>query len=144
MEERRKTEANPEKLQQINTVMVVDDDDNWIFVSKLILKRTGVGQEVITARNGREAFSILQAIAADPEKQMPELLFLDIRMPVMDGFEFLEEVTNVEGLDFSQTRIYMCSSSLNPVDKQRADLFPVAGFITKPLTKEALLQILSQ
>jgi CheY-like chemotaxis protein len=127
--------------QQVNTVLVVDDDDNWCFVAKKLLKREGVGKEVITASNGLNALQKLQAITANGGK-LPELIFLDIKMPVMNGFEFLDEVTKLEELDLSQTRIYVCSSSVNSKDKEKADLYPVAGYIPKPLTQEILRDIL--
>ncbi|ALI97895.1 response regulator [Rufibacter tibetensis] len=142
MEERKVAVANPEKLQQIETVMVVDDDDNWIFISKINLKKAGVGKEIITARNGREALTKLQDLAATGEKKLPELIFVDIRMPVMDGFEFLEQITQEGTIDLGQSRVYMCSSSLNPADKERSCQYPIAGFITKPVTREILQSIL--
>ncbi len=116
-----------EKLQQINTVMVVDDDDNWCFVSKKILQKAGVGKQIITANNGLDAIKKLQTFAANGEK-LPELIFLDIKMPVMDGFEFLEEVSKTANLDFSQTKIFMYSSSFHAKDRERANLYPVSGF----------------
>ncbi|AKQ46617.1 hypothetical protein TH63_14835 [Rufibacter radiotolerans] len=142
MEEQNAAGATPQKLRQVDTIMVVDDDDNWIFVSKLILKKASVGNEIITAKNGRDALSKLKAMATEGDQKMPDLIFLDIRMPVLDGFEFLEEATQPDGLDFTRTRIYMCSSSLNPVDQAKASQFPVSGFLTKPLTQAALQEIL--
>jgi CheY-like chemotaxis protein len=131
---------NQGEWQQVNTVLVVDDDDNSCFVAKKLLKREGIGKEVITAYNGKDALQKLQAIAANGRK-LPELIFLDIKMPVMNGFEFLDEVTKLEELDLSQTRIYVCSSSVNSKDKEKADLYQIAGYIPKPLTQEILREI---
>lgn len=139
--EERTTDTNSEKWQQIDTVMVVDDDDNWCFISKKILRKAGFQNQIITATNGQEALKKLQEIAAHGEK-MPELIFLDIKMPVMDGFTFLDEITGSPELDLSQTQIFICSSSFLPKDKERAKLYPVAGFITKPLTLETLNEII--
>ncbi|ALJ01118.1 hypothetical protein DC20_01510 [Rufibacter tibetensis] len=122
--------------------MVVDDDENWIFVSKILLKKAGIGKEIITAKNGLEAITKLKDLVAAEDKKLPDIIFLDIRMPVMDGFEFLEETTKTEALNLSQTKVYICSSSLSPGDQERAALYPVAGFLTKPLTKEVLQEIL--
>jgi CheY-like chemotaxis protein len=131
-----------EELQQINTVLVVDDDDNWCFLSKRILQKAGVGKQVITAQNGLAAINKLETMVAKGE-QLPELIFLDIKMPVMDGFEFLDEITKTARLDLSQTRIFICSSSFHLQDRERAKLYPIAGFITKPLTPEILKDILN-
>lgn len=130
-----------EKLQQIETVFVIDDDESWCFLAKKIFERAGVGRQIITAQNGLVASKKLQSFAANGEK-LPELIFLDIKMPVMDGFEFLEEITKHSEVDLSNTNIYICSSSLHNRDKERAKLYPIKDFITKPLSKEMLLDLL--
>ncbi len=135
-------EENAGRWAQIDTVLVVDDDDNWCFISKRIFKNAGVGQKVVTANNGLAAIKKLQTITAEGTK-LPDLIFLDLKMPVMDGFEFLEEVTNSSELDLSRTKIYICTSSFNSKDKERASRYPIAGFITKPLTQEVLEKALS-
>ena len=142
MEEQRAVTANSEKMQAINSVMIVDDEDNWCFVIKKILQKAGIGKQIITANNGLEALKKLQALAAAKEK-LPALIFLDLKMPVMDGFEFLEAATTAAELNLSQTRIYILTSSFLPKDKERASGYPVAGFISKPLTQEILAEILN-
>jgi CheY-like chemotaxis protein len=132
---------NPEKLQQINTVLVIDDDDNWCFISQRVLKKAGVGKQILTASNGLEGIQKLMGINAEGEK-LPDLIFLDIKMPVMDGFEFLDELSKSTELDLRHTRIYICTSSFHHQDREKADLFGVAGFITKPLTEDILKEIL--
>jgi len=141
VEEQNTTKSNAEQYLQAGTILVVDDDDNWCFISKRLFKKAGVGNQVITASNGLDALNKLQALAANGEI-LPALIFLDIKMPVMDGFEFLEEVTKSAELDISSTRIFLCSSSQHPTDKERAKLYPVAGFISKPLTQENLKVIM--
>jgi CheY-like chemotaxis protein len=142
MEEQRTERGNLEKMQQINTVLVVDDDADWCFLAKIILKKAGVGKQIITAQNGLEGIKTLQAIVISGQR-LPELIFLDIKMPVMDGFEFLDEITKSTELFPAYTRIFLCSSSIHFKDKERADSYPVAGFITKPLTPEILKSILA-
>jgi CheY-like chemotaxis protein len=135
-------DTSPKQIDQIATVMVVDDDDNWCFLSRRMLQKAGVGKQILTANNGLEAIKKLQALLANGDK-LPDLIFLDIKMPVMDGFEFLDEVTQWEALSPIHTRIFLCSSSVHHKDKERAGRYPVAGFITKPLTLEILKSILT-
>jgi CheY-like chemotaxis protein len=133
----------PEQMPQINSVLVIDDDNNFCFLTRLLLEEAGVGKSVITAHNGLEGLKKLQSMAADGEI-LPELIFLDIKMPVMDGFEFLEQITKSQALPLGNSRIYMSTSSFLPRDKERAGRYPIAGFITKPLTEEILRGILRQ
>lgn len=142
MEEPGSGYNKPEKPTPVDTVMVVDDEENWCFVIKRILQRTEVGNQIITTKNGQDALEKLQAIATTGG-QMPALIFLDLKMPVMDGFEFLEQATKSAELNLSQTRIYILTSSFLPKDKERAHAYPISGFISKPLTKEILADILS-
>ncbi|WP_299700143.1 response regulator [uncultured Pontibacter sp.] len=125
----------------IDKILVVDDDENWCFISKRMLRKASVGNEIITAKNGLEALTKLQQYAASGEKQ-PDLIFLDIKMPVMDGFEFLEEVSRLGNLNLSDTKIFICSSSLHPKDQERAAQHAVAGFINKPFTVDVLRDIM--
>lgn len=140
MEAQGTENTNSENGQQIDTVMVVDDDDNWCFISKKILQKAGIGKQILTASNGLEALKMLQDLA-DNGSKLPELIFLDIKMPVMDGFGFLDEATKSAEIDLSSTRIFVCSSSFLTKDKEKAKLYPVEDFITKPLTLEILQNI---
>jgi CheY-like chemotaxis protein len=141
VEEQSQVYNSTEQKQQPDLVLVVDDDDNWCYLSKRILQKAGVGKQVMTAPNGLEALKKLQAMVVNQEK-LPDLIFLDIKMPVMDGFEFLERVTKTAELNLSQTRIFVLTSSSLPKDKERANGYPIAGFISKPLTPEILKDIL--
>lgn len=133
---------NLEMMQQEYTVMVVDDDEDYCFLTKRILRRAGVFKQIITASNGLEALKKLLEINASGEDP-PTLIFLDLKMPIMDGFEFLEEVSNLPELDLSKTRIFVMTSSVLPKDRERANIYPIAEFISKPLTKKILEDVLS-
>jgi len=135
-------DIHPEEHKPINNVLVVDDDDNWCFLTKLILQKANIFREITIARNGQEALNKIKALAAHGES-LPELILLDIKMPVMDGFEFLEEIQKFPAINLSRTRIYLSTSSFLKTDKEKAQLYPVSGFITKPLTEEILNDILA-
>ena len=141
VEQQSSKDTKSEKWHQLKTILVVDDDDNWCFITKKILQKAGFGKEILTATNGLEAYKMLQTMAADGDS-LPDLIFLDIKMPVMDGFAFLDEVTKSADMDLSRTKIYICSSSFLAKDQERAKLYSVSGFITKPLTLEMLNKII--
>lgn len=124
------------------TIMIVDDDDDYCFIAEIIFKKAGIGNQCIKASNGSEALEKLLEISAKGEK-IPEVILLDLKMPVMDGFQFLEEVRNKPDLDLSQAKVYVSTSSILPKDKEKAFTYSITGFIPKPITKEILKNLLA-
>ena len=91
-------------------------------------------------RDGNEAYLALKQMH-DLGEKMPDVIFLDINMPIWDGWDFLDEIIKLELQHLFE--IYMVSSSTNPYDKEKAESYPmIKGFLTKPLEIEALKLIL--
>lgn len=131
----------------IKKVLCVDDDTISLTISQLLLKRTGFAQEVHTAIDGSEAleyFERLFAEEADPVAAAPELILLDINMPVMNGWEFLQEYNPRFRDKLTNTHIVILSSTIDPEDFALAKQYPVvAQFISKPLSVENLEELKS-
>lgn len=131
----------------IRKVLCVDDDTISLTISQLLLKRTGFAQEVHTAIDGSEAlayFERLFAEEADPVAAAPELILLDINMPVMNGWEFLQEYNPRFREKLTNTHIVILSSTIDPEDFALAKQYPVvAQFISKPLSVENLEELKS-
>ncbi len=120
--------------------MLVDDDETTNYISKLIINRAGLTDELLIAQNGKEALDLLieRCPASEGANPVPNLILLDINMPVMDGFKFLEMLQTVEGFDYSSVIIAVLTTSLDPRDIEKVKQFGVNEFISKPLTKENL------
>ncbi|MEQ8219930.1 MAG: response regulator [Arenibacter sp.] len=111
----------------MNRVLLVEDDETTNFISKIILKSAGF-LNVEEALNGMEACRHL-------EKDCPDLIFLDINMPVMDGWEFLDE--KKVSAPCKDAKIAILTSSTHPEDQKRAENYPcVIAYLEKPLTNE--------
>ena len=143
LEKQSEKHKNTTESLQINTVLIIDDDDNWCYLTKVLLEDVVIGKQILTAYNGEDAIKILQNILSNGGN-LPELILLDLNMPVMNGFEFLEAITQTESWDLSSTKIYICTSSILSNDKEKSKLYPVAGFITKPYSDEILKDIIDQ
>lgn len=122
-------------MKRIETVFVVDDDPITVFGIKKMLDTLGLCKTIITHSNGKKALDgIKDRIASDLE--VPEVIFLDINMPVMDGWQFLEEFL---AIPLQKTvRINVLTSSIDPLDRQNWESFRVRthhfiDFINKPL-----------
>ena len=131
----------------ISKVLCVDDDTISLTISQLLLKRTGFAAEVDTVIDGSEALEYFEDLFAnnpDPVKNAPELILLDINMPVMNGWEFLQEYTPHYLDRLSNTRIIILSSTIDPEDFALAKQYPVVmQFISKPLSIEHLEELKS-
>jgi CheY-like chemotaxis protein len=116
--------------------MLVDDSEMDNYYHSEIIRRTGITEEIRIAENGSEALDMLES------KSPPELIFLDINMPGMNGWEFLEEYRKLDDVQKAKIVVIMLSTSLNPADRKHAEQIPeITEYRTKPLTKEGLLEI---
>jgi CheY-like chemotaxis protein len=113
-------------------------DDNYIdnFVTRKILEVSKFAEEIIVVRSADEAINSLRDGTV-----IPDVIFLDIRMPFMSGFEFLEAYDKIN-IDKKNVKIFMLSSSLDPVDIRKSlDNKYITQFIHKPLTQKAIEEL---
>lgn len=123
---------------KLKSVLLIDDDDVTNFYNGHLIRKMNIADNISEVMNGREAIEYL--LHAD---NMPELLFLDINMPVMNGFEFLEEYEKLSEDRKGNFLILMLTSSLSPIDKSRASQFPsLTDYYPKPLSQEKIAEIL--
>jgi CheY-like chemotaxis protein len=114
-------------------------DDNYIdnFVTRKILEGGNFVEKIIVVRSATEAISELRA-----GNIKPDVIFLDVRMPMMGGFEFMEEYEKIGNVDKANIKIFMLSSSLDPLDMRKStDNKYITQFIHKPLTQKALEEL---
>lgn len=125
-------------MKKINCALLVDDDEITNFYNEHILRESGMVDEIIVASNGQEAFDILEK-----EGKKPELILLDINMPVMNGFEFLDKLNQKDVSEKESIIICLLTTSLHPKDKEQSKKYNfLDGYVKKPLTKESLEKIL--
>jgi len=121
--------------------LLVDDDDIFNMLHGEVLKRLIPGVRMDVFKSGQELIEYLQQ---SPDEQI-DLIFLDIRMPVMDGFEVLALMTQMDPERFSNTKIYVLSSTLDDRDLARArETALVTDFIGKPMSFETMRSILAE
>jgi CheY-like chemotaxis protein len=123
-------------------VLIVDDDPILIMVCTRIMKITGFSEEVASAKEGREGMDYLYRQLQEAPDNLPELILLDINMPVLNGWEFLDEFIALLPKLPVEIPVYMLSSTIDQADFDKAETYSVVkGFYSKPLTRENLVEI---
>ncbi len=135
--------------KMLSCVLLVDDDEPTNFLNRVILEEAGCAERIEVAQSGQAALDYLQK-AGEPGRRgvlypIPSLIFLDINMPAMDGWEFLNRYDSLRPAQKSGIIIIMLTTSLNPEDELKArTLTAVAGFQGKPLTRMELDDLLNK
>jgi CheY-like chemotaxis protein len=130
--------------KKLNCILLIDDDEATNFLNQLVIEQCGYVDKVIIKQSGREALEYLSSVSSENKMvTRPDVIFLDINMPAMDGWEFLEEYKKLNEEQKGKMMIVMLTTSLFKEDKERAASVPgVSGFENKPLTKEKLESVM--
>lgn len=127
-------------MKKIEIACIIDDDPIYIFCTKRIMVLADFCESFMVFHNGKEALDRLTSVIKAKEN-LPEIILLDLNMPVMDGWEFLEEFTKIP-CDQKIT-IYIVTSSIDPEDVVRGQQYEaISNYIVKPVTIESLKDIL--
>lgn len=131
-------------MTKLTEVLLVDDLPADNFLNRLLLQRMGVVEKISVALNGQEAIEYLTT-PVDGALPDVELIILDINMPVMNGWEFLEAYEALPEEAKAKVVMMMLTTSMNPDDEARARGFStIDSFSSKPLTEPALRAILAE
>jgi len=130
-------------MTKISSVCIIDDDPITVFGIKKLLSLLDVAEEIKTYVNGKEAIDDITEMVSN-QLPIPQVIFLDINMPIMDGWQFLEKFLelNVE----TKIRINIVTSSIDPYDRQQWEKFKdmthhTIDFKNKPIRKNDILEI---
>lgn len=125
--------------KKLNCILLVDDDPDDNFFHQRIINKMDITLSIAVAKNGIEALEYLRK----ENQVIPELIFLDINMPKMNGWEFLDQYKLLDPKQKARITIMMLTTSANPDDIERANAIEdVTGIKTKPLSVEMLTEIL--
>ena len=129
-------------MKKLRAILLVDDSEPTNFLHQMIVEKSGFAESCIAKNSGEAALEYLTT-KVDGKYPKPEALFLDINMPRMNGWEFLEEYFKLPISQQADVIVCMLTASLNTDDKERAEeLLGQNHFANKPLTVEKLEKIL--
>lgn len=117
-------------------ILFIDDDEIHHFVIKKMLKRISLNVEPIFKNNGETALNYLKSLEAE---QWPKVIVVDLKMPIMDGFELISKINIRVGSIKAQVCLIVLTASIAPQDRERATMNPIVlDYLEKPISEEVL------
>jgi CheY-like chemotaxis protein len=136
-------------MRKLSGILLIDDDDTTNFLNQRLLERMQVTENIRTFVNGKQAFDYLYNVSnknyevSDRNYFQPELIFLDINMPVMDGFEMLDLYERLNHSFRKNIVLAVLTTSSHPQDTASARKYQ-AEYLTKPLTADKVNQLIEK
>lgn len=129
-------------MTPLKQLTLVDDDDVFVFLTTRLLEKHKLVDFIKIFDNGYDALVFIKENLGNIEA-LPDIILLDLSMPIMDGWQFLDEYVKINPKIGKKITIYICSSSISPDDVVRAKAInAVSDFIIKPMTKDKLIEII--
>lgn len=132
-------------LEKLNSVLCINDNDITLFILKRALSKSNFAEKITEKKDGFEAFTYCQQLInenAHISGDYPKVIFLDLHMPVMDGWEFLDRFATDFWPFFKDTKIVITSQSIDSQDCLRAKEHPfIADFMKQPITIDYLIRL---
>lgn len=127
---------------KIIKVVIIDDDEIYRFTSSLLLQKINADIQIIEFDDGEMALDYLRKIpGSNPD--WPDIVLIDINMPLLDGWDFLELASVIENKPQHKPAFFMVSSSIDPRDKNRVNEYPgLNGYLEKPLEFEIMKKVI--
>jgi CheY-like chemotaxis protein len=129
-------------MKTIESLYLIDDDDTFQFLAQRTIEETKIVKQIRIFSNGKEAIDFLEKTITNLEL-LPEVILLDLSMPIMDGWGFLENFLLLKPRIGKKIYIYIVSSSINPSDLERAQaISEVTDYVVKPITKDKFIALI--
>ncbi len=127
----------------IELACIIDDDDMYVNLITKVIDLRKLSKNLIIFRNGKEALDyFVSAFKKMERRDIPEVILLDLNMPIMDGWQFLNELSKYDFKELNETTLYIVSSSINPADIERSKAISmVKDFLVKPIRPNEIAEV---
>jgi CheY-like chemotaxis protein len=131
-------------MEVLNHIVLVDDNETTSFLNNRLLSRLALAKKVSTFTRAEEASRILWEDAQATSEAAADLVFVDLKMPGMSGFDFLEQYNKLPAAVQERTVVAVLTTSMHAADTARVAQYPNVEYLTKPLTEEKLQRLLAK
>ncbi len=129
-------------MAAVNLIALVDDDEVHQFTLKKQIEFSNLSNEIAVFSDGEEIYTYIENNVDHPAK-LPDVIFLDINMPIMDGWDFISEYRRIKPRITKEVSIFMVSSSIREEDIRRAKGIPeISDYIVKPISSQTLFNLI--
>ncbi|PQJ75630.1 response regulator [Polaribacter gangjinensis] len=129
-------------MKKLDTILLIDDDPATNFLHKYVLQKESCAENIVSFQSAEEALEYIKDTIKNGF-HFPELIFLDINMPRMNGWEFIEEYNKISKQNKISKIVVMLTTSLDTKDREKAEsIKEINEFLSKPLTPEKIHQVL--
>lgn len=126
----------------VQKACIIDDDKLYVSLIKMLIKKNKLDVELLIFENGKVAFDYFKEEISKETPKLPEVILLDLNMPIMDGWEFLTAIEPYA--DKLTSKLHVVSSTINPSEVRKAKNHSfVSDFMTKPINKESMIKVFS-
>lgn len=129
-----------------NRVLIIDDDPASGYLARIAFEDTNAAEDIVVVQVAEKGLEFIKSTWMNDhaaKEECPDLILLDVNMPGMDGFEFLDELQKL-GKDNIIRTVTVLSSSTSPRDKAKIDSYGIQAFIIKPITEEQIMALSSK
>lgn len=128
----------------LNHIVLIEDNETTSFLNNRLLSRLGVARQVSSFSKADEALDFLWGAQAHDTQAVPDLVFVDLKMPGMSGFDFLERYSQLPADAQARTVVAVLTTSMHGADTARVAQYPNVEYLTKPLTEEKMQRLLTK
>jgi CheY-like chemotaxis protein len=128
-------------MSKLKCILLIDDDDVTNFLHKSLLEELKLAEKIIVKNNGLEGLKYIESVS---NNGTPDIILVDLKMPVMDGFEFMQEYQKLNLPNDKRSRLVALTTSSNPNDVKQINDIGIDGFLNKPLNKPKIELILNE
>lgn len=123
-------------------ICIIDDDKIYRFTTEKYIEMLKLADKIITFSDGEEALEFFKTNATNSE-ELPDIILLDVNMPIMDGWDFIEEYASFQPRPIKKITLYMVTSSIDDRDRDKAaKISEIHDFVIKPISEEQLTELI--